>query len=107
MVAGMNNLSTLLHPSALGNLVIFPLGLELAYHLTSFNYCLQSCSQFSTGQVPTAISRLSAIGLVITRIDIRCYLSECWKLIQPKVVLKLGNLRSLADQYESLPWGKK
>ena len=64
MVAGMNNLSTLLHPSALGNLVIFPLGLELAYHLTSFNYCLQSCSQFSTGQVPTAISRPSAIGLV-------------------------------------------
>ena len=53
-----------LGPSALGNLVIFPLGLELAYHLTSFNYCLQSCSQFSTGQVPTAISRPSAIGLV-------------------------------------------
>ena len=67
MVAGMNNLSTLLHPSALGNLVIFPLGLELAYHLTSFNYCLQSCSQFSTGQVPTAISRPSAIGLVCTQ----------------------------------------
>ena len=66
MVAGMNNLSTLLHPSALGNLVIFPLGLELAYHLTSFNYCLQSCSQFSTGQVPTAISRPSAIGLVFS-----------------------------------------
>ena len=65
MVAGRNNLSTLLHPSALGNLVIFPLGLELAYHLTSFNYCLQSCSQFSTGQVPTAISRPSAIGLVV------------------------------------------
>ena len=69
MVAGMNNLSTLLHPSALGNLVIFPLGLELAYHLTSFNYCLQSCSQFSTGQVPTAISRPSAIGLVGSATD--------------------------------------
>ena len=38
---------------------------------------------------------------------IRCYLFECWKLIQPKVVLKLRNLRKLADQYESLLWGKK
>ena len=27
-----------LHPSALGYLVIFPLGLELAHHLPSFNY---------------------------------------------------------------------
>ena len=35
---GWNNMSTLLHPSALGYLVIFPLGLELAHHLPSFNY---------------------------------------------------------------------
>ena len=43
---GWNNMSTLLHPSALGYLAIFPLGLELAHHLPSFNYCLQNCSQF-------------------------------------------------------------
>ena len=38
---------------------------------------------------------------------IRCYLFESWKLNEPKVVLKLGNLRSQSDQYESLLLGQK
>ena len=33
---------------------------------------------------------------------IRCYLFECWKSNELKVVLKLGNLRSQTYQHESL-----
>ena len=39
---------------------------------------------------------------IISKYVIRCYLFECSKSNELKVVLKLGNLRSQPDQYEIL-----
>ena len=65
MVAGRNNMSSLLHPSpsAQGNLVIFALGLEPAHLLPYFKYLLQnspavSLQGRSLGRQGSGLSRL-------------------------------------------------